>query len=250
MSEEEDAGVGLAFWLAINNGGSRAARMAFLRAAVDVVRELESLQVQAAAEPATPPVDKNWFLGDVPGDPEADLLGITRLLESLTSGVEGLLRDGNSYAAAALVRQMVEVEYLFWAFAQDHDEARNWRKSTQEQRRNRWQPRHLRERSQGRFRGSDYARHCEMGGHPTPAGFDLLRPRAIGLVYWEASSHLESAVSYLLEALANRGSVSETSLRALRTKLTEAAEAWRTEDMLTPSLLSSVTSRRDAFDAT
>lgn len=77
---------------------------------------------------------------------------------------------GNGYGAGALARQLVEVEYLAWAFCEDEEEARSWLRSSKQERHGRWQPRHLRERSQGRFRGADYAAHCESGGHPTPDG--------------------------------------------------------------------------------
>src|SRR6266851_2235856 len=83
----------------------------------------------------------------------------------LCSGMALLLGHGNDYSAAALLRQLVEVEYLAWAFAEDEDEAAEWLRSTRDERLQRWQPRHMRDRSAGRFRGSDYALHCELGGH-------------------------------------------------------------------------------------
>lgn len=78
--------------------------------------------------------------------------------------------DGNAYAAATLLRQVVETEYLAWAFAEDRAEAAVWLESTREERLKRWQPKHLRERSHDLFRGKDYGVHCERGGHPTPSG--------------------------------------------------------------------------------
>jgi len=90
---------------------------------------------------------------------------------SLISGAMQLLEQDNCYAAASLNRQLVEVvEYLAWAFGEDHEEAASWLRSSRDDRLSRWQPRHLRERSQGRFRGADYSEHCELGGHPTPQG--------------------------------------------------------------------------------
>lgn len=92
----------------------------------------------------------------------------------LVSGASLLLADGNRYAAAALLRQLVEVEYLSWAFAEDEEEATRWMRSTREERLKLWQPRHIRARAGERFRGLDYALHCEAGGHPTPEGGRLL----------------------------------------------------------------------------
>lgn len=113
--------------------------------------------------------------------------------------------DLNPYAASALLRQVVEAEYLAWAFAEDREEAASWLESTHQDRLARWQPRHLRERSGGRFRGIDYARHCERGGHPTPAGCrDLINgPPAVGCAGLVADSllHGRSTWHYLMDAV-------------------------------------------------
>jgi hypothetical protein len=75
-----------------------------------------------------------------------------------------LLDNGNLYAAAALLRQLVEVEYLAWAFAEDDEEAAAWLRSTKEERTKFWQPRltSLGKRSAGRFKGG-FLQH-----HPVP----------------------------------------------------------------------------------
>jgi len=115
-----------------------------------------------------------------------------------------LLRTDQLYASFALVRQIVECEYLCWAFAQDQDEARKWLSSTRAERLRFWSPRHMRERSQGEFRDKDYAVHCEFGGHPTPRAFSLLRtsrtvyPNAIWL---ELTSHLVNVWSHTTHAI-------------------------------------------------
>lgn len=54
------------------------------------------------------------------------------------------------------------------------DEAADWLRSSRDDRLRRWQPRHMRDRSNGRFRGSDYALHCDLGGNPTREGPRLL----------------------------------------------------------------------------
>jgi|SRR5581483_1204959 len=92
----------------------------------------------------------------------------------MTTSAAVLLEQDNLYGAAALLRQLVEAEYLAWAFAEDRVEAAAWLRSTNEKRREMWQPKHLRERSGGRFRAIDYAHHCECGGHPTPSAKRLL----------------------------------------------------------------------------
>lgn len=99
---------------------------------------------------------------------------VCELAASLISGAMLLIEAENAYGAAALTRQLVEVEYVSWAFAEDHAEAAAWLRSNRDERLQRWQPRHLRQRSEGRFRGEDYGTHCEMGGHPTPEGARVL----------------------------------------------------------------------------
>lgn len=93
---------------------------------------------------------------------------------SLQAAAVTLVDLENPYAAAALVRQLVEVEYLLWAFADNHDDAARWLAATPSERRKMWQPGHLRKRSGDRFRGLDYWLHCDYGGHPTPEGVRLL----------------------------------------------------------------------------
>jgi len=124
---------------------------------------------------------------------------------SLISGAVELLTEGNCYAASSLNRQLVELEYLGWAFAEDHAEAASWLRSSRQDRLNRWQPRHLRDRSNGRFRGTDYAEHCEIGGHPTPKGVRILSmdnaPRVTELLFSETATHGLSSWKYLRVAI-------------------------------------------------
>jgi len=125
-----------------------------------------------------------WVLGSIVGvdrvegrspfgfgsDAAVGVAVLAQIAGQLMSGSVRLLDDDNLYGALALVRQLVEVEYLAWAFAEDQEESESWLRSTKDERFGRWQPRHLRERSQGRFRGKDYGYHCELGGHGCGAG--------------------------------------------------------------------------------
>jgi hypothetical protein len=99
---------------------------------------------------------------------------VVQIAGELSNGVIAVLAEGNRYVAMALVRQLVEVEYLTWAFAEEEKEAMNWFRSTEEERMKIWRPARIRKRAAGRFRGVDYALHCEIGGHPTPEGSRLL----------------------------------------------------------------------------
>jgi hypothetical protein len=104
---------------------------------------------------------------DFGSDATAGLAAVAQTAGELSAGAILLLDSGNLYGAAALIRQLVDVEYLAWAFAEEQDEAA-WLRSTKEERRNMWQPIKLRKRSGDRFRQKDYGYHCGMGGHPTP----------------------------------------------------------------------------------
>ncbi|MGH3129193.1 MAG: hypothetical protein ACRDNX_00060 [Gaiellaceae bacterium] len=125
---------------------------------------------------------------------------VCRIASELIEGASVLLRADNLYAASALLRQIVEVEYLAWAFSEDEEEAAAWLRSSHEDRMKLWQPRHIRDRSAGRFRGSDYREHCERGGHPTPKARALLREGSarewVPLWWFDLTQHGVSAWQY------------------------------------------------------
>jgi hypothetical protein len=184
--------------------------------------------------------------GTSPGRSGDDaLVGLARLCQTaaaLVSGAASLLSTGNSYAASALNRQLVEVEYLAWAFGADHEEARSWWRSSKQERLQRWQPRHLRERSAGRFRGSDYGEHCEYGGHPTPEGCrTLLAADDVQreILLYEVLHHGWSAWQYLLlavvqHALREGADPKHLVPDALARAGAEAEAAWRAVERLGP----------------
>lgn len=80
--------------------------------------------------------------------------------------------NGQAYAAAAIVRQLIECEYLLTLFADDLDHARRWRDSTPEDLRAEFTPAKMR-RLTG-FSNEEYWNHCDTGGHPNPKGARLL----------------------------------------------------------------------------
>ena len=103
---------------------------------------------------------------------------LCRIAGQLTSAMTDLFADGRRYAAAALLRQLVEVEYLAWAFATRDRDAERWLRSTPEERYQFFKPAKLRSASGGRFRSKDYTYHCELGGHPVPQSFSLFGENA------------------------------------------------------------------------
>jgi hypothetical protein len=178
------------------------------------------------------------------GNGEDGLVALGYLSETaacLITGATELLERGNCYAGAALNRQLVEVEYLAWAFAEDRDEAATWLRSDRADRLQRWQPRHIRDRSQGRFRSTDYADHCDLGGHPTPQGARTLvadsPPRNIELMFSETATHGVSAWDYVQTAVgafcAEQGLEADTLIPRHEAEAVSATESdWRSQDRL------------------
>jgi len=171
------------------------------------------------------------------GNGDDRLVGLGHLsttARSLILGTVELLEHRNTYAASALTRQLVEVEYLSWAFAEDLDEAASWLRSDRQERLKRWQPRHLRDRSNGRFRGADYSEHCEIGGHPSPQGIRALiagcTDQTIELLFTEAALHGTSAWNYTLAAVSDycgRNQLAEMPLPdGVAEAVITAAAAW------------------------
>jgi len=99
---------------------------------------------------------------------------ISAIAGDLTHSATLLYSENNSYSASALVRQLVEIEYLAYAFECDSSEARKWIESNKQQRMEFFSPAKLRKAANGRFRGKDYGYHCELGGHPVPDSAILL----------------------------------------------------------------------------
>ena len=109
-------------------------------------------------------------------DQEAVLaIGVLTRIAAELVGVSGRLLSGSHhYAGAALLRQVVEIEYLTWAFAHKQRDAVDWLNSTHEERMSLFTPAQLRKTSGGRFNTRDYRNHCEQGGHPVPLAAILL----------------------------------------------------------------------------
>lgn len=193
-----------------------------------------------------------WVLGSLVGPDRAEhksplgfgsdatvgVAVLAQIASQLISGAVGLLEADNLYAAMALVRQLVEVEYLTWAFTEDQEEAASWLRSTKDERVSRWQPRHLYRRSQGRFRGKDYGFHCELAGHPVPDAAKLLPDHSsklpVSFCWLELAEHGVSVWRYTMDAVAVLGYEEGYAERILRgtagMSLTAAIARWRATD--------------------
>jgi hypothetical protein len=128
---------------------------------------------------------------------------VVQIAGELGAASADLFEGRRYYAAWALLRQLVECEYLCWAFSEQHELARKWLDSSSAERRSSWQPRKMRERSEGKFRAKDYGVHCEIGGHPTPRGCTLIGPsRSIqpSMDWLDLAAHLSSIWNYTIAA--------------------------------------------------
>jgi hypothetical protein len=112
-----------------------------------------------------------WGFGD---DRVVGVGVVAQIGGELASGAAALLKDGNRYGSAALTRQLLEVEYLAHAFAEDHEAARDWLRADRNERRSFWAPGALRKRAGDTFLPSDYWDHCDVGGHPSRSSTKLL----------------------------------------------------------------------------
>lgn len=117
-----------------------------------------------------------WAFGMGPTDLRTACSVVIQFGGSLATGAVTLGEQENWYAASALVRQLVEVEYLVRLFRQDSDEALRWLKASPEELRTSFMPAQMRKRVDG-FRHQEYRVHCESGGHPNPRAHSLLPER-------------------------------------------------------------------------
>lgn len=173
---------------------------------------------------------------DFGSDAAVGLATVIQIAGELTSGAVVLLEQDNLYAAAALIRQLVEIEYLAWAFAEDDEQAEAWLRSTHDERLKFWQARDLRRRSGGRFRSADYARHCERGGHPTPDAMALLpdhsRRDSLMLWWFDLALHGASTWDYVNAAATEFGWSHQVDPISSRHGLAPAIEGWRQSEPL------------------
>jgi hypothetical protein len=115
---------------------------------------------------------------------------VAEISSELVSGALLLFRSGNEYAASALVRQLIECEYLLQAFRLNFAEAARWHDANDKER---WDFTPSKLRKIGGFDRKEYGDHCEAGGHPHPSGRQLMElPRAMGDLERAASGRTEA----------------------------------------------------------
>lgn len=121
-----------------------------------------------------------WAFGMSAG-PRRAVAIVAQMGAELALGASQLYEARRWYAGAALVRQLIETEYLLYLFGTDNAEPERWLSASSEEGRAVFSPTSMRKRSRGRFRSSEYSVHCEFGGHPRPKGHFLLREHFMAL---------------------------------------------------------------------
>jgi hypothetical protein len=157
---------------------------------------------------------------------------LLRIASELVSASTDLFADGRHYAAAALLRQLVEIEYLAWAFETRDQEGERWLRSTKSERQSFFTPAKLRNASGGRFRSRDYGFHCELGGHPVPRATTLLKDDAVvaQLLLSDLLGHTGRTWDHVV-AWATGNSLGD-QVCALNEKMARGYAAWKAADPL------------------
>ena len=168
-----------------------------------------------------------------------DVVGLATVCQiggELTRGAIDLIEVDNRYGASALVRQLLEVEYLSSAFAEKDEIAAEWMHADRDQRRRFWSPGELRKRSGGRYLSADYWDHCDRGGHPTRDALLLLpdHEQPHPAFFWaDLAGHLYSIWSNVVRAVEVRGDELPAEVGAVFPSLAEATASWLENDKLT-----------------
>lgn len=117
--------------------------------------------------------ERLWAFGLGPVDLRMACSVVIQFGGRLASGAVSLGQQENWYAAAVLVRQLVEVEYLVRQFRQDSNQALRWLTASGEELRASFRPAQMSNRAGG-FRHEEYRAHCDFGGHPSPGAHSML----------------------------------------------------------------------------
>ena len=204
-------------------GGEEAVKEALLELAADEDDQRSRAEICRTYASALERIGKLlWLQGTLIGPDRAEgdspfgfgsdeVVGLATVCQiggELVRGAIDQLDAGNRYSASALVRQLLEVEYLASAFAEKDDIAAEWMRADRDQRRKFWSPAELRKRSDGRFLSKDYWDHCDRGGHPTREALPLLpdhNSQPVAFLWADLAGHLFSIWSSVVRAVEVRG---------------------------------------------
>jgi hypothetical protein len=126
----------------------------------------------------------SWLGGGKVGDFEAHEFGesfhvfravsmVVSMSTELAEAASVMGERRRYYAVGAVIRQLIECEYLLTLFSEDLDRAREWIQSSPDDIRAAFNPAKMRKIT-GKFSNEEYWGHCDTGGHPAPKGARLL----------------------------------------------------------------------------
>lgn len=126
---------------------------------------------------------------------------LLRIAAELSENTVKLYQAEQTYAASALLRQIVEIEYLAWAFDQRDGDAEKWLRSKKNERWEIFRPAKIRAVAGETFRAKDFGYHCDMGGHPTPSAMMLLQndPLVIQLLLSDLLGHMSGIWGHFVD---------------------------------------------------
>lgn len=102
---------------------------------------------------------------------------IVCMASELAEAAVSMAEKNRYYAVGAVIRQLIECEYLLTLFNEDLDQARRWLESTPDEVRDSFTPAKMRKLT-GAFSNEEYWDHCSTGGHPALKGARLLEARS------------------------------------------------------------------------
>lgn len=166
------------------------------------------------------------------------------MVAELAEAAVGMARKKRYYAVAALVRQLIECEYLLTLFSDDLDHARQWRESTADEVRREFTPARMR-RLTG-FAEQEYWNHCATGGHPAPKGARLLEkldparqswPYSVAELLIDLGLHLRR-IWRATDALLIKHHARYSHVRAAqRSQAEDAWSRWQEEDPVVEAMI-------------
>ena len=153
---------------------------------------------------------------------------------ALGYGVLQLLDANNHYPAYALLRQVVETEFVLWKFRHDPGAIPDWLNSDRDERERTWKPSKIYRSTDNDYRQKDYSGHCELGGHPTPLGTLLASGErsavAEASVLGDLIGHLRDSWDHVVnaaDALDSKWDLSEPCIAAdARQRVADALATW------------------------
>jgi hypothetical protein len=166
---------------------------------------------------------------------------LIRLASELAGGISLLIQNSHLYAAGALLRQLIEIEYIMYLGYADPTNLQSWYEADAAELRKIFSPQQMRKRTDGLFRDKEYWFHCEIGGHPHPTRSRLLLSSyttpvpPIAFLLPDTVQHLRrlwTSVKLLLPKL----NIEEIALNAPGQRLSEAIARW--ESIENPTVLS------------